>query len=169
MAGEDKIVMTIDPKPIEISGAELGRRLAEMPDESQAAVFLAMAVTTEGWWWGMQCRNIVDRLEESERGRIAAPLEMLVEHLRENSTVNSVRPTLTRHRMPEQHALVIVNGGLAIWTGSAWLSKTHGDSFGRVIEWPVLWWLPLLDDEAILDASERPGPPCQLSSPGATA
>jgi hypothetical protein len=44
--------------------------------------------------------------------------------------------------VPEPNRLVIVAGGVALWTGSVWLSKT-GDDNCRVITWPVKWWMPL--------------------------
>ena len=50
--------------------------------------------------------------------------------------------------MPEPHRMVIVSGGLAVWTGSVWLSKT-GDSSGRVIQRQVKWWMPIIDDTVI--------------------
>ena len=46
----------------------------------------------------------------------------------------------TRDRMPEPHQTVLVAGGLALWTGSVWLSMTGNDSY-RVLEWPVQWWV----------------------------
>ena len=52
----------------------------------------------------------------------------------------------TRDRMPEPHVLVIVSGGVAVWTGSVWLSKT-GDDSGQVIRWEVTWWMSLPVDE----------------------
>lgn len=65
----------------------------------------------------------------------------------------SVHPT--RERMPEPHRIVIVAGGLATWTGSVWLSKTAEDT-GRVIEWHVSWWMPLLhDSDTNMDANEQ--------------
>ena len=55
--------------------------------------------------------------------------------------------------MPEPHQMVIVSGGLAVWTGSVWLSKT-GDSSGRVIQRQVKWWMPIIDDLTIKHAKK---------------
>ncbi len=49
----------------------------------------------------------------------------------------------TKERKPEPHHVVIVEGGLATWTGSEWLTKSGEDS-GRVIQWDVLYWTPLI-------------------------
>ena len=50
---------------------------------------------------------------------------------------------LTAETMPQRYRTVIVSGGIAMWTGKEWLTKTGGDS-GRPIQWPVEWWTPLL-------------------------
>ena len=55
---------------------------------------------------------------------------------------------LTTDLMPKPHQMVIVSGGLAFWTGSVWISKT-GDNSGRVIQWQVKWWMPIIDDTVI--------------------
>ena len=54
----------------------------------------------------------------------------------------SVEAFRTCDRMPEPHQLVIVAGGVAVWTGSVWLSKIDDN---RVIEWPVEWWMPIIN------------------------
>jgi hypothetical protein len=43
----------------------------------------------------------------------------------------------THDGYPEIHRAVIVSGGMALWTGSAWYSLT-GDY--RPIQWQVKWW-----------------------------
>ena len=54
-----------------------------------------------------------------------------------------IHVNLTKDSMPTRHQTVIVAGGLAVWTGSVWLSKT-GDDSGTIITWPVKWWTPLI-------------------------
>ncbi len=51
-------------------------------------------------------------------------------------------PIKTCDLKPLPHQLVVVAGGVAVWTGSIWLSKT-GDDNDRVIQWPVKWWMPM--------------------------
>lgn len=55
----------------------------------------------------------------------------------------------TKDRMPEPHQLVIVDGGIAVWTGSVWLTKTHNDN--RVIEWRVGWWMPIPSQNDLIE------------------
>lgn len=57
---------------------------------------------------------------------------------------------------------VLVSGGLAIWTGERWMSRTlgYGD---RVIHWKVRWWAPLLEDppeNAVFVDGHVPCPVC---------
>ncbi len=149
------------PSMIEITGAELGRRLAEMACDDQAAWLLAFAKATDEFVWCMQCRMIVDLMNDHERGIIAAPLETLVDHLREwYSRTFALRPILTRQRMPDIDVTVIVQGGIAAWDGVKWCSRMHGAIDCRPIQWPVLWWIPFPTDETALDVSERRQPPC---------
>jgi len=67
-----------------------------------------------------------------------------------NDKIVKLKVFLTKDFMPDPHRLVLVSGGVAVWTGSVWLSKT-GDDSGRVIEWPVKWWCSLLHDSDIVD------------------
>lgn len=53
--------------------------------------------------------------------------------------------------MPEPNTTVIVAGGLASWTGSVWLSKSHGQGDRRPIRWPVKWWASLVYDTEVPD------------------
>lgn len=161
MAGADIAVMRIVPPAIEITGTELGRRLAEMEDEEQGAWLLAFAGVTEEWCWPMQCRNVVDKLTEGERFRIAQCFDTLLDHLRDGGRRTfPQRPILTRLRMPDVDVTVIVNGGIAAWNGTEWCSRMHTAIDDRPITWPVLWWMPFPTDETALDVSERTQPPC---------
>ncbi len=63
----------------------------------------------------------------------------------------------TDQRIPDPHRIVIVPGGIAVWTGSVWLSKT-GDDSNRVIEWPVRYWMPLPKPP-----SEQNTAPCKMN------
>lgn len=50
---------------------------------------------------------------------------------------------LTSEQMPEPHVMVIVEGGVAMWDGYRWVSLVL-ESSHRVIQWPVLWWMPVM-------------------------
>lgn len=45
--------------------------------------------------------------------------------------------------MPEPFTWVLVDGGVAIWDGTNWLSQM-ASSVNRKIEWEVKWWTPLI-------------------------
>jgi hypothetical protein len=54
---------------------------------------------------------------------------------------------------PSPHEIVIVAGGLACWDGEKWMSTdrlNYYSSAARPITWPVLWWIPLLQDKDVL-------------------
>ena len=94
--------------------------------------------------WSNKAAHICDQLKEA-----IATAPALLERVRgmgepkigkEQSLATWVR---TSERMPEPNGVVIVEGGLATWTGSVWLSKTGNDS-GRVIQWPVTYWTLLI-------------------------
>ena len=70
-----------------------------------------------------------------------------------NSAMQRIR---TQDKMPQPHVLVIVAGGCAVWTGSVWLSKTGDTVLGRVIEWPVTWWMPHPDHTLQSDPPVKP-------------
>lgn len=55
----------------------------------------------------------------------------------------------TKDKMPECHQTVIVDGGIAVWTGKVWLSQMP-DCCGRVIGWEVEWWIPLIHQHSFL-------------------
>ena len=38
---------------------------------------------------------------------------------------------------------ILVDGGVAHWSGGAWCSITGYDYPGKRIEWPVTYWMPL--------------------------
>jgi hypothetical protein len=58
----------------------------------------------------------------------------------------------TSDKMPEPYKMVIVSGGVAVWTGSEWLSRT-GEDNGRKIEWDVKWWMAPLFDEDVVEST----------------
>lgn len=46
-------------------------------------------------------------------------------------------------RLPEPFVIVIVNGGVALYTGSRWHTVTCCNWPGRPIGWEVTHWMPL--------------------------
>lgn len=59
---------------------------------------------------------------------------------REQTVVTWIR---TSEKMPEPYRTVLVDAGLAVWTGEEWISETGKDS-GRTITWGVLYWSRLI-------------------------
>jgi len=54
---------------------------------------------------------------------------------------------------PNNFEIVIVAGGLGYWDGTKWMSSEKSNYYStsdRPIVWPVLWWLPLLQDKDVL-------------------
>src|SRR6185295_5425654 len=45
---------------------------------------------------------------------------------------------------PPTLVVVIVDGGIAYWSGEKWISEQGRDS-GRPITWRVSWWTPIPD------------------------
>lgn len=43
---------------------------------------------------------------------------------------------------PKDGTIIIVQGGIAHWHDGAWKTLTSYDWPGRVIQWPVNWWMP---------------------------
>lgn len=50
---------------------------------------------------------------------------------------------LTSEQLPEAHVMVIVEGGVAMWDEYRWI-RLLLESSHRVIQWPVIWWTPLI-------------------------
>ncbi len=50
----------------------------------------------------------------------------------------------TAECMPPEWTVVLVEGGVAKWTGRLWLSMMDKDQ--RAIGWPITWWSPLLQE-----------------------
>lgn len=48
-----------------------------------------------------------------------------------------------KDEMPPKRQTVIVAGGIAYWDGVDWITET-GHSNGRMIQWAVTHWMPLL-------------------------
>lgn len=59
---------------------------------------------------------------------------------REQTLVTWVK---TSEQLPEPYRIVLVDYGIAFWTGTEWLSAS-GDDSGRPIKWSVLYWSPLI-------------------------
>ncbi len=55
---------------------------------------------------------------------------------------HTIEIVLTKDRFPKEYETVIVDGGIAMWNGTIWTTRTG--TTGIPIAWPVLWWTPLL-------------------------
>jgi len=63
-----------------------------------------------------------------------------------------VNITYTKDQLPPLFETVIVNGGIAYYSGKEWISCV-GDY--QVIEWDVKWWTPLIYDDNIFVRGEK--------------
>ena len=48
-----------------------------------------------------------------------------------------------KDEMPEKDKPVHIDGGIGCWNGKEWLTLEQG--MARPIQWPVKYWLPILE------------------------
>jgi len=148
---------------IETENAKLARELAET---RQRLAALAETKDMEGlakMYWNTRNPDFVwERLDQGKKSGVMAAMEQVVicvcgpllqqiadlekqlaaeRERREAAEATTNCGPISIHRtkdmLPEPHFQVIVAGGIAVWTGSVWLSYSDDR---RVIEWPVEWW-----------------------------
>jgi hypothetical protein len=112
----------------------------EQPDDCRAA-FESIFPLTHGGLKAGEVEGGAEYEADLFRGFRLCWERFIVREIRRDQTL--VTWVKTSERMPDRNHHVIVEGGLAKWTGEKWVSLMSDTPY-RTIIWEVLYWTPLI-------------------------